>query len=236
MIFGIVFVPTLKKLNINIMKKYFLFILLATLPLLSFAQNQEVDPEHARALLQELDAKHESYKAMKVDFSLIVDNRQKNKKTTEEGHLDVMGDKFHLSIMRTETFYTGKAVYTYSQDNNEVTISSVDEEEQTSMSPLQLLASWKEGFNLRYLGDAEIDGVQSTEIDLYPVERNTAIVRIRVTIDQKTHALRKILQQTKDGMLMTYVINKLTPLESLPNDTFLFNKNNYPGVEIVDMR
>lgn len=218
------------------MNKFLLFVLLAALPILSFAQNQEVDPERARALLEELDAKHESYKAMKVDFYLTMDNRQKNKKNTETGHLDVMGHKFHLNIMNTETFYTGKDVYTYSQENNEVTISSVDDEEQMSMSPLQILAAWKEGFNLRYLGDAEIDGVQSTEIDLYPVERNTNIVRIRVTIDQKTHALRKILQQTKDGMLMTYVIDKLTPLESLPNDTFQFNKNKYPGVEVVDMR
>ncbi|MCQ2237009.1 MAG: outer membrane lipoprotein carrier protein LolA [Bacteroidales bacterium] len=218
------------------MKRSFILLLAATFSLFSFAQNHEVDPEVARAILEELDAKHESYKAMKVDFELTLDNRQRNTKDTHKGHLDVMGNKFHLDILNSETFSDGKIVYSYSKENNEVTISTIDEEEQASMDPLKILSSWHEGYKLRYLGDAEIDGAFCTEIDLYPEERMSPVVRIRITLDQKTHALRKILQQTKDGMLATYSIIKLTPMNSISDETFTFNKSKYPNVEEIDMR
>lgn len=138
------------------MKRSFILLLAATFSLFSFAQNHEVDPEVARAILEELDAKHESYKAMKVDFELTLDNRQRNTKDTHKGHLDVMGNKFHLDILNSETFSDGKVVYSYSKENNEVTISTIDEEEQASMDPLKILSSWHEGYKLRYLGDAEV--------------------------------------------------------------------------------
>ncbi|MDO4461685.1 MAG: outer membrane lipoprotein carrier protein LolA [Bacteroidia bacterium] len=218
------------------MKRTVILLFVATIALFSFAQNHEVDPEVARAILEELDAKHASYKAMKVDFELTLDNRQKNTKDTHKGHLDVMDNKFHLVILNSETFSNGKDIYTYSRDNNEVTISSIDEEEQATMSPLKILSAWHEGYKLRYLGDAEIDGVFCTEIDLYPEERMSPIVRIRITLDQKTHALRKILQQTKDGMLATYSIVKLTPQNNISDDVFSFNKEKYPNVEVVDLR
>lgn len=217
------------------MRHIITLILLAAISLKSFAQVQEVDPEIAREILEAIDKKHASYKAMKIDFTLTVDNKQSNTKTEHIGSLKVMDKKYHLSILGNETFCDGKNIYSYSKDNNEVTITSMDEE-QINMSPIQLLSAWKEGYKLRYLGDADIDGYYSTEIDLYPVERTSPIVRIRVTLEQKTKNLRKILQQTKDGMLMTYFINGIEPVDNISEDSFIFNESKFPGVEVIDMR
>lgn len=210
-------------------------LLLAATSLAAYAQIQEVDPEIAREILEAIDKKHASYKAMKVDFTLTIDNKQSNSKTDHIGRLEVMDKNYHLSILGNETYCNGKDIYTYSKENNEVTVTSVDEE-QVNMSPIQLLSAWKEGYKLRYLGDADIDGYFCTEIDLYPVERTSPIVRIRVTLEKKNKAIRKILQQTKDGMLMTYAINGIEPANNISEDTFTFNESKFPGVEIIDMR
>jgi outer membrane lipoprotein-sorting protein len=72
-------------------------------------------------------------------------------------------------------------------------------------------------------------------IDLTPIE-GKSYYKVRLVIDKEKDQLHEITIFDKNGSTYSYVINSFTPNINLSESIFTFNKSDFPGVDVIDMR
>jgi outer membrane lipoprotein-sorting protein len=72
-------------------------------------------------------------------------------------------------------------------------------------------------------------------VDLSP-KKKSSYYKIRLFLDKTTSYIQQIMMYEMDGTIITYTITKFTPNVTVDDAKFTFNKNNYPDVQINDMR
>jgi outer membrane lipoprotein-sorting protein len=74
------------------------------------------------------------------------------------------------------------------------------------------------------------------EIEFKPTDKYSEYSKLRLTLDKKTQEFIEFKAFGKDGSRYTLVMTKLTPNLTLADASFTFNKANYPGYHIEDLR
>ena len=72
-------------------------------------------------------------------------------------------------------------------------------------------------------------------IDLTPVE-GKSYYKIRVIIDKIKDQLLEITIFDKNGSTYSYIINRFTPNIEIEDSYFTFNAEDFPDVDVIDMR
>jgi outer membrane lipoprotein-sorting protein len=83
--------------------------------------------------------------------------------------------------------------------------------------------------------EEEFQKKQVTLIDLSP-KKKSSFYKIRLFIDKSTSYIQKMMLYEMDGTVISYTITTFIPNAVLEDAKFTFNKNDYPDVEINDMR
>lgn len=200
------------------------------------AQTDEDRSAMARDMLDKMSAKSKSYQTMTVSFTLTVDNRQADKKSDFKGSMDVKGDKYVLELMEQVTYFDGKNLYVWHKEVGEVNISESEEGDESMMSPMKLFGAYEEGYRMLYVGDVTLDGAICNEVDLFPDDRSSNISRIRLTLDEKTKMIKRLMQQGKDGTSYYVVIDNFKGNGPMADTHFVFDAKANPKVEVIDLR
>ena len=109
----------------NIMKKKnILFVALFTVGILSYGQNSD----KAKALLDEVYNKVQSYDNIYIDFQSVLENTEADLKQETNGNVTLQGEKYLLNYFGAKQLYDGNKVYTVVPENEEVTIEDVNED------------------------------------------------------------------------------------------------------------
>lgn len=216
--------------------KIFSLIALLLIASASIAQTDEERSEIAKTYMDKVTKKNKSYSTINTSFTLTIDNKQQNTKTNHKGSLLTKGNKYRLNLMDNITYFDGTTVCTWLVNDKEANISDVDETSESVVGPLQLTSSVDKKYKMRYLQDTKVNTADCVEIDLYPIDRKTNITRVRLTIDKKSYAIRRIMQQGKDGTSYYVDITTFTTNENVADKEFTFDKSAHPDVEIVDLR
>src|SRR5687767_5164272 len=103
--------------------KKLLYILLSTLSLSIFAQEQ--DPK-AKAILDDLSKTTKAYKTITADYSYTIFNKEKKQTDKLTGKVQVKGQKFKLVIPGNVIVCDGKTIWNHNKDAAEVTIKNFD--------------------------------------------------------------------------------------------------------------
>lgn len=196
------------------------------------AINAQVDAE-AKTLLDKLSEKAKTYKTVEVDFVFIIEGRGLNEE--QRGVLRMKGDKYVLKLDSVEVICDGKFVYTYRADVNEVQKVSVDDLEEGALTPQNMFTIYEQGFKGKIKEKKTVGGKRLTVIDLFPEnpkDKDYSIVRLDV--DEDKLQITKALVIGKNGTRYTYRIDKLVTDKDIPDSTFEFNAEKYPGAVIVD--
>ncbi len=216
------------------MKKIYLVVALLVSTIIS-ATGQGSDPE-AKKVLDAVSNKFKSFDAVQSNFTLQVEDSKGKVQGTKSGTVYMKGDKYRVTITGQEIFSNGKDVWTYDKGANEVTITSVDPS-GTGITPQKLFTSFYDSdFLYKLNGEKKIGAKQLQEIELTPVDKSKAFHKVYLLIDKvaKTIYSTRILE--KNGNKYIYIVNSLNGKAAIADNTFVFNKNNYPGVEEVDLR
>ena len=200
----------------------------------SYAQDNSA--AEARQMLDQMAAKAKAFETIDIEFSLTTDDKKTSTKEVHQGSLKVKGDKYVMDVCDIVTFSDSKSVSVWQKKNNELDISDIDEDDSYAMTPQRLLGAYDKGYNLRLMGDRTVGMNHYTEIDLYPTDTKSNIVRIRISVDSRTHKLKKLMQQTKNGVYTTVEITKFETNKAMDDSLFRFDKGKHPEVEIVDLR
>lgn len=206
-----------------------------TLSITAFSQDQK-----AKDILDKLSDKTAEYKSMEADFDYKMINTTEGINETQSGKLITKGDKYFLNIAGQKIFSNGELVWTLLEDAGEVQINVVPEEserEEDYISPSNILTLWEKGYKYKFDKESTLEGTPVNVINLYPEDADDKTYHtIKLFIDKTKNELKQIVIKGKDGTDFTYVIKKFQTNNVVDDNKFTFNKTEYPGIDIIDLR
>ena len=208
-------------------------ILLASLILtgqITFAQAKKSSEE----ILKQVSEKTKSFSTIRISFTYNMDNPSAKVHETEIGVLIIKGDQYRLDIAGQKVISDSKTSWTYIAEANEVQINTVEEDEN-ALTPTRLLTSYSEDYKSKLVNEISKDGRAQYVIELKPNADKT-FTSVELNIDKELFRITRIAIQDKTGNTFSYIVNKFEPNVTVKETDFTFKAEDYPGVEVIDMR
>jgi outer membrane lipoprotein-sorting protein len=218
------------------MKKiYLVFAFLITGSALIAQSGTKNDPD-AKKILDAVSAKFRSYKAVQATFTYKAENSDEKVISTKKGTVYMKGTKYRVSFIGQEIFCDGNIVWTYDKSANEVTITKLDASTKT-ITPQKLFTDFYDKDFLYKLNGEKKEGKKLLqEIEMTPNDKTRPFHKVYVLVDKSAKTIYSTKVLEKEGNKYSYTVNTLNGNANIPDTKFIFNKNDYPGVEVVDLR
>lgn len=182
-----------------------------------------------------LDAVANNYKSKNNVYFKFIYGTGENKKVTktEPGIFYSAKDQYKLKIMGTEQIFDGNKIYNISAEDQEVTVAKPTGSEQM-FSPLSYIEQYKKGYNVKYVGKVNINGVNSEYIKLTPI-KNNGIKEVNLFVNAAKKQLVKIEQFSNDNAVSVIAISNYVENQKLSNTMFTFDKNQYKDYFVTEL-
>ena len=209
------------------MKKiFFSFILLFSS--LTFAQGYE----QAKKLLDQVSKEIKSKNNIRFDFSYVLENKKEQIRQEMEGNVTLAGEQYKLSFLEAIQLFDGKKIYTIVPENEEVTISFPEDEEDVSVNPSKLLTFYQEGYGYEWDIQQRVMGRNIQFIKLLPTETSEEVKYLLLGIDVDRLQVYRLIEIGNNGTMTTLTLKSQEFNLSLPGDYFEFNAAEYPNYYI----
>lgn len=168
-----------------------------------------------------------------MKFNLITVNLTDHSKDTLEGSVVISKDKYKLDLPDNIIWFNGETSWSYLPAEKEVTITKADRKDNSFQSkPSQIFSMYKKGYKTRLVEEKN----DSYVVDLYPEDIKGDLLRIRLTIGKTLLNLISLEYKKRDGTIITLQVKEYDLTSKPSPDSFVFHKENYQSVEVVDMR
>jgi len=204
------------------MKKIFV-IAFITLGFTTFAQSDA----KAEALLSEVSTKIKSYKNISLDFKYELNNLSENIKQETRGDVVIEGEKYKLNILGVTRIYDGKTLYSISPEDEEVTISSDNTEDESTITPSEMLSFYEDGYTFKMDIVQNVKGRKIQYIKLNPMDTNSEIKHVLLGIDATTKHIYNLIEVGKDGIKTTLTVNSFKTDQPISKTLFTFDQSKY---------
>lgn len=202
-----------------------------------FALNQILvaqPDKKAEQLLKNVVDKMASYENLKADLSYTMVNKEMDINEKKTGVIYVKGDSYRIEMEGQVIISDGKTVWTYLAESDEVMVSDVDESDE-NISPNRILTSYDKNYKAKFDSDNKYKNSDLKLINLKPNE-GKQFEKLSMLVNEKTLSLDNFSVYDKGGNIFTYYIINLEHNLNLPANTFTFRTEDYPDVEVIDMR
>ncbi|MGA1226011.1 MAG: LolA family protein [Tamlana sp.] len=201
--------------------KKLLTLLLITLSVSTFSQNK------GKTLLNEVSEKVKSYDNISIEFKYVLENLSENIKQETKGDVIMEGDKYRLNILGVTRLFDGKTLYSISPEDEEVTISSSNDDKNDDITPSKMLSFYEDGYTYQLDIEQNIKGRKIQYVKLTPIDSNSEIKNILLGIDAQTKHIYNLIQVGKNGTKTTLTVNSFKTNEPLSKTLFTFDTNKY---------
>ena len=201
--------------------KHIITFLFIAFTISGLAQNK------AKTLLNEVSQKVKSYENISIDFKYALENTSENIKQETRGDVVMKGDKYKLNILGVIRLFNGKTLYTISSEDEEVTISSENDNEEDAITPSKMLSFYEDGYTYTLDIEQNINGRKIQYIKLTPIDSNSEIKYILLGIDAQTKHIYNLIQLGKNSTKTTFTVNSFKTNEPLSETLFTFDANKY---------
>jgi outer membrane lipoprotein-sorting protein len=192
-----------------------------------FAQDQV-----AKKILDRLSTTTKSYANISINFDLIIENESQKIKEKQQGTLIIEAEKFKLIMDDQTIICNGETKWIYLADMNEVQIIKNDEDNDM-ISPNKLFTIYEKDYNYSYIGNESKKGKTLQIINLFPKESRD-IMKMNIAVDALKNQLERITIYDKNGGTYSYLVKSFE--SNIIVKPFIFNINNYPNIEVIDLR
>jgi len=192
----------------------------------------------AAELLEKLAKNNQAYETIQADFTFHYESLQSEQQNSWKGKIIMKGKKYRLNLRRSTIYYNGKTLWNYLHDAKEVNVSEPVEQENTDLlnHPHQIFEIHQMDLKHRYLGNDIQEGQQLHKLDLHPKDLDQDYSRIRLTLSDNPVQINKARIFAKDGSRYTIEVENLVTNQPVADSTFVFDKREHPGVQVIDMR
>lgn len=201
--------------------KKIIIVLIILLSFKGFAQNK------AKALLKEVSGIVKSYENISIDFKYVLENASENIKQETRGDVIMQGDKYKLNILGVTRIFDGKTLYNISPEDEEVTVSSHNDDEEDTITPSKMLSFYEDGYVYAMDIEQNIKGRKIQYVKLTPIDSGSEIKNILLGIDTNTKHIYNLIQVGKNGTKTILTVNSFKTNEPLSKTLFNFDDNKY---------
>ena len=103
--------------------------------LLIFCAPLQAQDKKAKDLLDHVTAKIKSYDNITIDFKYSLTNSRENINQESKGNVTMQGNMYVLNLMGVTKIFDGKKTYTINPEDEEVTVSRVNEKDENAITP-----------------------------------------------------------------------------------------------------
>lgn len=186
----------------------------------------------AKDLLDDVTAKIKTYNNITIDFKYTLNNSKENINQDSKGNVTLDGDKYVLNFMGVTKIYDGKKTYTIVPEDEEVSVSSINDEDEKLITPSKMLTFFNSGYKYSWDIQQSVKGRKIQYIKLIPNSSKEKIKEIHLGIDIQTKTIYNLLQIDKKGTKTTLTVNSFKTNQPLPKNQFIFVASKYPNYYI----
>ena len=214
--------------NKNKMKKY-IFLTISIFYSLSYSQ---VDSD-AEKLLNKVSENIKSYNNIYINYTYTLNNLEEDINYTNRGSFVTENDNWRFEMLGITRIFDGDKLYTISPDDEEVTISSQNPEDETTITPNKMLYFYEEGYyfemgSVKYIGNTDFRK-KIQYVKLIPMDSEADIKYIDLGIDTEFNQIYEVVETGKNETITTISIVDFEFNVSLNENLFVFDSAKYDG-------
>jgi outer membrane lipoprotein-sorting protein len=189
----------------------------------------------AKALLDEVTSKVKSYNNIAIDFKYSLQNLKENINQESKGNVLLQGNNYVLNFMGITKIFDGKKVYTIVPEDEEISISSFDDKDESAITPSKMLTFFNKGYKYSWDILQNVRGRKIQYIKLIPISSKDQRKEVLLGIDVQTKNIYNVFETGKNGTKTTIVVNSFKTNQPVSKNQFTFVKSKYPNYYINNL-
>ena len=207
----------------NMKKVILLFIIAIVSNTIAISQNSE----EAEKLLNKVSENIKSYSNIYINYTYTLFNSEEDINQTNKGSFVTEDDKWKFVMLDVTRIFDGDKLYTISPDDEEVTISTQNPDDESTITPNKMLYFYEEGYNfemdiVQYVGRKKIQYVK-----LIPMDSDAEIKYILLGVDIEFSQIYKVIETGMNDTQTTIAIVDFEVNLPLEESLFVFDKEKY---------
>jgi len=207
----------------NMKKIILLFIVGVISNTIAISQNSI----EAEELLNKVSENIKSYDNIYINYTYTLFNSEEDINQTNKGSFVTEDDKWKFVMLDVTRIFDGEKLYTISPDDEEVTISTQNPDDESTITPNKMLYFYEEGYNfemdiVQYVGRKKIQYVK-----LIPMDSDAEIKSILLGIDVEFSQIYKVIEIGINDTQTTIAIIDFEVNLPLEESLFVFDKEKY---------
>ena len=207
---------TIKKITL-------LFIIIILSNNIIISQNSE----EAVKLLNKVSENIKSYDNIYINYTYTLFNLEEDINQINKGSFVTEDDKWKFVMLDVTRIFDGDKLYTIIPDDEEVTISTQNPDDESTITPNKMLYFYEEGYSfemdiVQYVGRKKIQYVK-----LIPMDSDAEIKYILMGIDVEFNQIYKVIETGINDTQTTIAIIDFEVNLPLEESLFVFDKEKY---------
>ena len=186
----------------------------------------------AKQLLDRVAEKMKTYDNLSFDFTYALVNQKENIRQETKGVITVAGENYRLEIPEVIQIFDGQQRYTIVPENEEVTISGADSEDEMVINPTELLFFYQEGYDYHMDIQQNVSGRQIQYVKLIPANQEEQMTYLLLGIDRSNLSIYRLIEIGTNGTQTTLTVKNFSTNQTLASNLFTFDAADYPDYYI----
>ena len=189
------------------------------------------DKLDAELLLNKVSDNIKSYENIYINYAYTLKNLEEDISQTNNGSFVTENDNWRFEMLGVTRIFDGDKLYSISPDDEEVTISSQDPEDETTITPNKMLYFYEDGYYFemdesKLIGNGEFRK-KIQYVKLVPKDSEAEIKYILLGIDTEFNQIYEVIETGKNETVTTISIVDFEFNLPLDNNLFVFDKEKY---------
>ena len=189
------------------------------------------DNSDAELLLNKVSENIKNYDNIYINYAYTLKNIEEDINQTNNGSFVTENDKWRFEMLGVTRIFDGNKLYSISPDDEEVTISSQDPEDETTITPNKMLYFYEDGYYFemnesRFIGNGQFRK-KIQYVKLIPQDSEAEIKYILLGIDTEFNQIYEVIETGKNETVTTISIVDFEFNLPLDNKLFIFDEEKY---------